>query len=300
MKDHKTSVVLGSMRIPFLVLPPTCVALGVAACTLAGYPLNYTYLVLIVIGAVSAHVSVNALNEYDDFKTGLDLNTVQTPFSGGSKSIPQNPEKAHHALIVGVSSLILTILIGCYFIYVRGWLILPVGLSGVLIVVAYTRWITKHPLLCLLAPGLAFGHLMVMGTYFVLTGSYSWTSFFIAMIPFFLVSNLLLLNQIPDIDADKGIGRNHLPISSGKKTVVLVFGLFLLLTYCSIVLIQVSGLIPAQSLISLLSMPLAVHIFFGVRKNVESVPDLIPFMGKNVVLILLTHVLLAAGLFWGS
>ena len=299
MKNNKKSVTLGSMRIPFLVLPPTCVGLGAASALYTGSTINILHLALIFIGAILAHISVNALNEYDDFKTGLDFKTIQTPFSGGSKAIPENPEKAHHALITGVVSLAVTILIGFYFIYLKGWMLLPLGLFGILIVVTYTRWITKNPLLCLIAPGLGFGHLMVMGTSFVLTGTYSWTSFIISMVPFFLVSDLLLLNQFPDIDADLAIGRKHLPITVGKKTCVIIYGLFLLLAYLCIIAGWLLGLLPMHSLICLICAALAIHTFIGVKKNMNSIPDLVGFMGKNVALILATHILLALGIVWG-
>ncbi len=39
---------------------------------------------LALLGAFLAHISVNTLNEYFDFKSGLDLETIKTPFSGGS------------------------------------------------------------------------------------------------------------------------------------------------------------------------------------------------------------------------
>ena len=300
MKDNKKSVMLGSMRIPFLILPPTCVGLGVADAFYSGTQINIIYLLLIIVGAVCAHISVNALNEYDDFKTGLDFNTVQTPFSGGSKTIPENPENAHHALIVGLVTLIATIIIGIYFLYVRGLMLLPIGLFGLFIVIAYTKWLTKSPILCLIAPGLGFGHLMVMGTSYVLTGTYSWTAFLISMIPFFLVSNLLLLNQFPDIEADREIGRKHLPIIIGKKACVLIYGLFLLFTYSSIITGVVLGLLPVESLISLLCLIFAIYIFWGVKKNSDSIEELIPFMGMNVILILATHILLGFGIVWGA
>jgi 1,4-dihydroxy-2-naphthoate octaprenyltransferase len=298
MKDNKQSVVIGSMRIPFLVLPPTCVGLGVAAAVYTGSSINIFHMVLILIGAVCAHISVNALNEYDDFKTGLDFNTTQTPFSGGSKTIPENPEKAHHALIVGVITLCFTVLIGVYFIYLRGWMLLPIGLFGVFIVVAYTKWITRNPIFCLIAPGLGFGHLMVMGTSFVLTGEYSWTSFVISMVPFFLVSDLLLLNQFPDINADSEIGRKHLPITIGTKACVKIYGLFLLLSYSSIFLGWAFGILPMESLISLICAIFAIHTYSGVKKNADSIEQLIPFMGKNVILILATHIFLIIGIIW--
>ncbi len=300
MKDNKKSVNIGYIRIPFLVLPPTCVGLGAAAAIYTGSSINILNLILVLLGAVLAHISVNALNEYDDYKTGLDFKTSQTPFSGGSKTLPENPEMAPQALITGVISLILTILIGFYFIYIRGWMLLPIGFIGVLLVVAYTKWITRSPILCLFAPGLGFGHLMVMGTSFALAGTYSWTSFIISMVPFFLVSNLLLLNQFPDIDADREIGRKHLPIAIGKKACVSIYGLFLALTFLSIIVGWMFGLLPLQSLISLICAAFAIHIFIGVKKKVDSTPNLIPFMGKNVAMIIVTHILLTIGIIWGA
>lgn len=300
MKDNIKSVTLGSMRIPFLVLPPTCVGLGAASALYTGDTINLLHLVLIIIGAVLSHISVNALNEYDDFKTGLDFKTIPTPFSGGSKTLPENPEKAHYALITGVVSLIITTITGFYFIYISGWGLLPLGLLGMVIIVTYTKWINKNPLLCLITPGIGFGHLMVMGTNFVLTGHYSWTSFIISMVPFFLVCNLLLLNQFPDIDADREFGRKHLPITVGRKTCVNIYGSFWLLAFFSIIAGWVLNLLPLQSLISLICIIPAFHIFLGVKKNFNFIPDLIPFMGKNVALILLTHILLTTGIIWGS
>ena len=41
-------------------------------------------LLLLVIGVVLAHVSVNLFNEISDYKSKIDENTVRTPFSGGS------------------------------------------------------------------------------------------------------------------------------------------------------------------------------------------------------------------------
>ena len=103
-----------------------------------------------------------------------------------------------------------------YFVFTVGILLLPLGLLGIALIVFYTQWITKRPIICLVAPGLAFGPLMVLGTHFVLTGSYSWTAFAASLVPGFLVSDLLLLNQFPDVEADKTVGRKYLPDPSRK------------------------------------------------------------------------------------
>jgi 1,4-dihydroxy-2-naphthoate octaprenyltransferase len=287
---------LGPMRVAFLVLPPACVLLGVATAAWTDGPINVPYLILAFVGALAAHISVNALNEYFDFKSGLDLKTAKTPFSGGSGTLPANPAMARSALNTGLITFALTGLIGLYFSFVRGWALLPLGLVGLAVIFTYTIWITRYPLLCLVAPGLGFGPLMVMGTVFVLTGRYSWTAFIASLVPFFLVSNLLLLNQFPDVEADRSVGRRHLPIVVGRKTSSLVYDAFLLLTYLSIAAGVWLGALPIAGLLGLIPLVLAVPTMVGVYRYAEQLEKLMPYLGLNVLLNIATPVLLAIGL----
>jgi len=190
-------------------------------------------------------------------------------------------------------------LIGVYFFFVWGAAILPLGILGLFVVVAYTPWFTYSPLVCLIAPGLGFGTLMVMGTDFVLTGRYSWTAFVASLVPFFLVSNLLLLNQFPDVDADRSVGRKHFPILIGRRKSSLIYGTFLLLTYVSIVVGVVIKLLPATALLGLLTLVLAVPAARNAYRYADDLPKLGPSMGFNVLINILTPVLLAVGLFVG-
>lgn len=300
MDNPLKEVIFGPMRLPFLILTPACVMLGAATAVWSGVSLNLNYLILAFIGALGAHISVNALNEYHDFKSGLDFHTEPTPFSGGSGTLPKNPGQSYVALITGITSLTITTLIGIYFLYVIGFWLLPLGLLGLVTIVFYTKWITKDPLLCLIAPGLGFGPCMVMGTDFVLSGGYSWTSFLASLVPFFLVSNLLLLNQFPDVEPDRGVGRHHFPIAIGRKASVTLYVLFLVSTYASVVLGYFVGQLPAEGLLALGSIIVAIPTVKGVARFADDVPKLIPYMGRSVVVIILTPVLLAIGLFIGN
>jgi len=297
MSNTCREAILGPMRLPFLVLNPACVGLGAAIAAWSGSEISIFYLILTFIGAVSAHISVNALNEYSDFKSGLDFTTKPTPFSGGSGTLPKAPEKAHFALITGLIALAITALIGIYFLWVRGLWLLPLGVLGLFIIVTYTGWLTKNPFFCLIAPGLGFGPLMVMGTAFVLSGSYSWTSFVASLVPFFLVSDLLLLNQFPDMEADKGVGRRHIIIVMGKKAGVRVYGVFLAGAFATIIFGYLLGLFPLGSLLALAALVIAIPTVIGVSKYKDDIPKLMPYMGRNVVINILTPVLLAIGLF---
>ena len=288
---------LGPMRIPFLVLTPACVLLGLATAVWTSGQVSILYFILTFIGATSAHISVNAFNEYFDFKSELDYRTVRTPFSGGSGTLPENPHMARPALSTALITFTITGLVGIFFLYVRGLPLLPLGILGLLVIFTYTTWLTRNPFLCLIAPGLGFGPIMVMGTHFVLTGEYSWTAFIASLVPFFLVSNLLLLNQFPDVEADQSIGRNHLPIIVGRQSSSFIYGAFLLLAYLSLIFGVYFAYLPKISLIGLLSLVIAVPAFVGAFRYAENIDKLLPYMGLNVVINILTPVLVALGLF---
>lgn len=285
------------MRPNFLILTPACVLLGISTAYWSGASLDPLYIVLILAGALLAHTSVNALNEYSDFKSGLDFITVKTPFSGGTKSLPENPDKAHWALITGMVSLALIVLIGVYFLMERGLWLLPIGIIGIILVYAYTPVITRHPFLCLISPGIGFGPLMVMGTDFMLTGHYSWTAVWASLVPFFLVSDLLLLNQFPDVEADRQFDRDHYPIRLGRRKSAVIYNAFLVLTYVSIIAGYLLKFLPAGALLGLITLILAVPVMRGVVRHADDIPNLIPFMIKNVIINISTPIFVALGLF---
>jgi len=274
-------------------------SLGVGSAIWRAGEVRILFVVLALIGALSAHISVNSLNEYFDYKSGLDFRTKRTPFSGGSGVLPKNPRMARHALIIGLVSFVLTGIVGIYFVHVWGCGLLPLGLIGLFVIVFYTIWFTSNPLLCLVAPGLGFGTLMVMGTDFVLTGSYSCTAFVASLVPFFLVSNLLLLNQFLDVEPDRSVGRRHLPIRLGLQKSSLVYGVFLWLAYASIALGVHLHYLPRFSLIGLFTIAIALPAFAGAYRFGENIKRLIPYLGLNVIVVILTPLLVAAGLFLG-
>ena len=296
MSEPGAQLLLGPMRVPFLLLALVCVLLGVATAHHAGAELRGLHLALALLGGVAAHVAVNALNEYDDFRSGLDARTTRTPFSGGSGVLPAHPDKARWGLAVGLAGVAVTVAVGVYFIAVRGWGIVPLGLLGLLVVVVYTRWLTRSVLLCLLAPGVGFG-LMSLGTHFVLAGDFAPAALWASLVPFFLVSDLLLLNQLPDIEADASVGRRHLMIVHGHRAGLTVYGLFLVGAYAAVVAGWRAGALPAVALIALATAAIAVPTYRGAVRHAEDIPALIPFLGRNVMLTLATPLLLAIALF---
>jgi 1,4-dihydroxy-2-naphthoate octaprenyltransferase len=285
-------------RPQFLLLTPVCVCVGVgtAAWVKGGVgALPWGYVILAFIGALCAHIATNVLNDYFDYTSGLDLKTKPTPFSGGSGILPQGLMTPRNALIFGLVALGLTGAIGIFFWAVWGWGILPLGLLGIITIAAYTPWVTKRPFLCLIAPGLGFGPLMVMGTHYVLTGGYDAVSLLASLVPGLLVSNLLLLNQFPDVEADAAVRRRNIPIVMGRAPSARLYAALALGAYLVIILAWVIGDAPAFTLIALMALPLALLTIRGVIQHADQIEQLVPYLARNVMYTLATPLLLGIG-----
>lgn len=293
-------LILATSRPPFLVLTPCCLLVAVASAVADGVSIDYFHLWLIVIGALAAHVSVNMFNEFEDFSSGLDFHTQRTAFSGGSGTLPNTPALAKAVHLGAIASLLVTIVIGLYLIPIGGWPLLPIGLAGVLLIYFYTSRITRHPVVCLIAPGLAFGPLMICGAYSVLSGHNQLAVFGASLIVFFLVNNLLLLNQFPDVEADRAIGRRHLPIVIGRRKSAWVYLMFLIAAYGALLANIGLGWLPIASAIGLLPLLIAMPLVKTLLKHHDDTQALQSAMASNVVITLATPVLVAAGALWSN
>jgi 1,4-dihydroxy-2-naphthoate polyprenyltransferase len=183
--------------------------------------------------------------------------------------------------------------IGVFFTLVKGWMLLPLLVLAMLLIVLYTPFILKmgYPEW---SPGLGLGILPVMGAYFVHTGEYTWTAFIASMPSFFLVHNLLLLNEFPDVEADITVKRRTLPIAFGKKGAAVVFSLFVLMVYVWIAGAVMLDYMPLFTLLALLTLPLALQVIRGAFRY-DDMRAFLPVMGKNVLLVQLTQALIALG-----
>jgi len=279
-------------------LAPLCVLLGLSIAAHQSTPLNPLDVVLVLVGGLLAHAVVNLLNEYDDFRSGLDTITRRTPFSGGSGALPETPSAALSVLIAAWTMLAAVVAIGAYFLWLRGWPMLILGLSGVVLTVAYTRWITRSPLLCLLAPGLGFGPSMVLGTLVALGGHIDGAALVGSAVALLLVSELLLINQFPDVEADRRIGRRHLPIVLGLPRASRWVAALLLGAYPLIALGQMSQLLPVGVWLAWLTLPAALWVVLRLPRVLANHEALMRVMGVNVATLLSTLALLSVGLWW--
>lgn len=288
-----------SARPSFLPLALVCALLGVATVVHAGEPVSWLFAAWLALGALAAHVSVNAFNEYWDYRSGLDLRTRRTPFSGGSGALPADPCAMGAVWALALGSLCVTVLVGMTVLWRHGIAILPLGLAGLLLIVSYTQHLNRQPWLCLVAPGVGFGLIMVPAMQFALTGDYRVDSLLFGVIPFLLVNNLLLLNQYPDVQADAAAGRRHVPIVFGVHVANRIYGAFWIAAGGMIVALVVTGLLPATGLLALLPWSAGGVALRGAVVHGFEIGAHPPFLAANVLATLLTPLALAAALLRG-
>lgn len=302
MSEQTTSIDLapGSLKTwfleirgPFLLLSFVLVPIGTAIAWHDG-SFNLGYFLLAWIGGILAHVGVNVFNEYFDYVSGLDFETQKTPFSGGSGMLTAGLIEPRRAYLLGATCLFIDAVIGVYFVIVQGWGLVPVILLGGVFAYFYTPYISRWRV-GEVSAGLGLGSLVVLGAYFVQTGQYTWEVIVASLAPGFLTTNLLLLNEFPDVEADMQVGRRNLVMALGKSRAAWLYASLLVCTYLSIVLGVVFGLMPWPVLVALLTVPLAMKAIRGALQHYDDIPPLVPALGANVLTILGTDALLAVG-----
>ena len=279
-------------RPQFLLLSVVLVFLGTCLAWYDG-AFHLGYALLAFVGLLLTHISVNTLNDYFDYRSGIDLEVKRTPFSGGSGILPSALLKPRQVLWLGLTSFLLAIPIGVYFVVARGWQLLPLLLIAAVCILLYTPVILKlgWPEW---APGVGLGALPVLGAYFVQTTAYTLPAVVASIPSAILVHNLLLLNEFPDTEADEKAGRKTLPITMGKARASLLYAMLTLIVYLWIIGGVVARLMPFFCLIALLTLPLAVKAIQGALRHQE-ITKLVPAMANNVLVVLLTQLLLGIG-----
>jgi 1,4-dihydroxy-2-naphthoate octaprenyltransferase len=252
---NRTRIWLAEMRPKFLVGSVTVAFLGTSIAWWNGF-FSLPYAVLGLIGLVLWHISVQLLNDYFDYKSGVDFQTQRTPFSGGSGVLPARLLQPLSVLRAGLLTFALAVPVWMYLVIVKGLLLLPlVGVMAVCVLLytpVLTRWRLGE-----ISCGLGLGILPILSFYFIQTGGYT-TEAVVASIPAgILLFNVHLLNEFPDVEADKIGHRKTLPIVLGRAKASWLYLAGTVAVYVWVVVWVVVGVMPPTALLALVTIPLA-------------------------------------------
>ena len=281
------------IRVRFLLASVIAVSVGLSLNWWQNSSFDVLDAVLTFAGVMALHASVDLLNDFWDFKRGIDTKTTRTKMSGGTGVLPEGLLKPSSVYRAGIAFLIIGTVIGGYFVITDGITIAIILGFAILSIYFYSTKIVDSGL------GEFFvavkGAMIVIGTFFIQSGQISIESILAGIVVGSLSSLVLFIASFPDHDADKSKGRKTLVIVVGKKRGAKLFWIFPLISYVAIIVGVSINLFPVLSLISFFSFPLMIKSGLGLQKNYDSINDLVPYMSSTLMFGRITGALFVLG-----
>ncbi|MEM3851544.1 MAG: prenyltransferase [Methanomassiliicoccales archaeon] len=232
------------------------------------------------LGAVSSQIAANTFDEFFDHRFGTDLMTVKTPYSGGGRIIFDGGLTLREAFNIASIALILALISGIYLSIVSGWGLVPLFIFGGVAGTFYSPFWQRNRLgelmLCVIG-------LIVMGAFFVQAHYYSFEAVYISVPCGILIANLVVMNEVPDAEADKATGRKNVATMLGPENAVNVYLILATVIYAMIVAGALAGLLPLTILISLISSPVIYSAYFYAHGHTRDMKRVVPALRNNIV-----------------
>ena len=284
---------LRAIRIRFLLASAIAAANGMAVAVWKYGVFDLSSAVLTFAGVLCLHASVDLLNDYWDYKRGIDKITKRTKFSGGTGVLPENLLEPKIVYRIGIVFLIIGGLLGMYFVAIKGLTILIILGFAILAIYFYSTRIVNVGL------GEVFvtikGTMIVLGSFYVQVGIIEPAAIYVGIIIGILSACVLFVNSFPDYEADRISGRRTLVILLGKQRAAKIISLPIIAPYILITIGIFLGYTRFFSLICLLSIPYVFKISKHIGEH-EYVEKFIPVMAATVTYARITGILLAISL----
>lgn len=220
-----------------------------------GYRFPFWAWVLLMLGLVLAHASNNLFNDYTDYVRGVDRDNYYRTQYGPQPMASGLMTRRQHLTTFAVTGA-LAVACGLALLAWRHWdpvIWLLLGL-GAFFVLFYT-WPLKYLALGELAVFVVWGPLMIGGGYYVLTGTWSWTTVW-ATLPYVLgVTTVLFGKHIDKLSMDRQKHIYTLPVLIGERAARYAMIGMMVLAYGLVVGFVIAGLFSPVLLVVVLALP---------------------------------------------
>ena len=281
------------IRVRFLLASVIAVSVGLAITWWHTSTITIFDAILTMCGVLVLHASVDLLNDYWDFKRGIDTTTNRTKMSGGSGVLPEGLLKPTQVYAAGIAFLIIGTVIGIYFVATDGIIIGIILAFAVISIYFYSTKIIDWGLAEVFVA--IKGSMIVMGTYFVQTSQITEQSVLSGIVIGVLSSLVLFITSFPDHDADKAKGRKTLVISLGMQKACSILWIFPAIAYGITIIAVVFEIFPIFCLIILVTIPLIIKSGQKLKQNYDKLTNLIPVMSSTLSFSRITGALLVVG-----
>ncbi|MBW2608968.1 MAG: prenyltransferase [Deltaproteobacteria bacterium] len=292
------NVYIKALRAPFISVSVVSVLIG-AVFAFTEKHFSFSLFIITVVGVAALHLAANLLNDYYDARGSDPINVRPTPFSGGSRVIQDGELKAGIVLVMSLFFFALALFSAILLIYYGRLPAVLLGLLGL-----FAGWAYSAPPLQLMSRGwgeivifFAFGPLVTLGSYCVMSESMSLEAFVMGVPMGFLIMGIIWINQFPDYQADRDAGKRTLVVRIGPKIARYFYCLIMLLSFVSIILLVGVMGFSYLTMIAFISFPLAFKAMRIAWKEYLSYEGLIPAQALTVQTAIVQGLLFVLGLF---
>jgi 1,4-dihydroxy-2-naphthoate octaprenyltransferase len=242
---------------------------------------------LLLVGMILVHAATNVLNDYFDFRHGVDVKGAPTTLYR-LHPLVEGDFTPGYILGLGLSCYAVAALSGLYFVVSAGWVVVGFAVLGGCTSLFYTAdpVAYKYRGMGEVAVFLMWGPLMMEACHYLQTGTWNGSGLVLLVsIPQGLwVALVLLANNLKDIEFD---GKSHISTIGTKlgraNTIGLYIGLVSVI-YGVTLLEIVLGIIPLWSCLTILSLPLIYALIRRFRREGDIPPDADPQTAKTGML----------------
>lgn len=270
----------------------TPVLLGTAAAARDGHFAALIFLAALG-GAAAIQAGTNMTNDYYDYVRGVD-----TGESIGPGGLIQHGLLSPRAVLAGGLALFAAgSALGLWLAAVAGWPVLAAGVLSVLAGYAYTGGPLPLGYVGLgdLVVFVFMGPVIVLGAYFVQARGLGPTAWWLSLPMAALVTAVLVVNNLRDIDGDRRSGKRTMATLIGPRATRAEYTLLVVLTYAAVIAGVAVGASPPLCLAALLTAPAAVSLCRRLARDSDPVALSLALRG-TAQLHQRTGVLLAAAL----
>lgn len=235
-------------RVPFLSVGVFPLVLGFILAWRMGYQGPFGLYGWATVTVILIMLMAYYIGEWNDLE-GDRINHHFNPFSGGSRVLVNGIFPQRVALVLGQVCLAGAIVIGLYiyFRYRTGPLTLLLGGGGILTGFFYSnkpfQWAYRGVGEILI--GFSYGWLPIATGFYLLAGSFSHQAFLLSIPVGLSIFNVILMNEVPDEEADRAIGKKNLVVRFGKERMTdLYMGISILVGLSFLKILLVLGSTP--------------------------------------------------------
>lgn len=255
--------------------------LGYLLAVFYGHDVNSSVMLLGASGVALIMLIAYYLGEYFDYETD-SANRGFNVFSGGSRVLQTGEIRRSSPLVAALLLLFPVAGIGVvlHFYYRCGAYTIPLGLLGLSAGVFYSakpvQWAYQG--LGELLIGVSYGWLTVNTGYYLQTGQFNIIGTFVALPIMTSAMAVILINEFPDREADKTVGKRNLVVLLGTRLASTLYQLLILLTLSFAFLPAVVAFSFPYQFLPLILVPLVLNNMLkslelpgGDSKQLESV-----------------------------